>query len=374
MKRGGVMAISNKYITDKVSGSVMEFSYFFKWAFYFLDILCIIAHIFYVAIFTYIGVLPLCIFNLFSVMMYVALLYFVTKDKYNVAGTAMIIEIILHVVIATVILGWNFGFTYQLLTIIAVSFFLPYKKFYQCFVLSGLSFAAFFGLWFYCERFAPLYSSSRIELSTNLIYIINCCFAIIPLFLESYMFRITSEKAEALLFERNQDLILLASVDPLTNLLNRRSMEQKLDMAYKRRELVFDPFCVVISDIDDFKAFNDTYGHDCGDFVLKTISDIFRDTLRSSDNVARWGGEEILVLLNSTDVGSAIQVVERLRTNIANYDFHFGGQRLNITMTFGLSWKKVGVTEMLKDADEHLYFGKAHGKNQIVYDRNPNEK
>lgn len=368
------MAIIDRFLTDKLSLSVAEKFRFYKRVFVALDVMCVIVHLIYTVAFAWTKILPLIIFNAASMLFYTGLFFFIKKGKYAAAGTGLAIEIMLHVALETILIGWEYGFALQLFVIMATAFFLPYKKNSACYILSGTAILLFFMLLTASTLAEPIYSGERLESISKELYVFNCLVAIVPLFLESYMYRLTSEKAEDLLFARNKDLIVLASIDPLTSLLNRRSMEQKLDEAYNKRELMSEPFCVVIGDIDDFKLVNDTYGHDCGDYVLKTISDMLSSSLRSRDNIARWGGEEILILLNSTDIGCTIQTVERIRRNVAEHEFEYEGQKFHVTMTFGLSWRRAFIEEMLKDADDHLYAGKANGKNQIVYDKPPETK
>ena len=121
-------------------------------------------------------------------------------------------------------------------------------------------------------------------------------------------------------------------------------------------------------DIDDFKKVNDTYGHDCGDEVLKYVAGIVSTGVRKNDNVFRWGGEEILVLINA-DEDRAVAVAERIRHNIEKNIVHYRDDvNVNVTVTIGVSSYKgnKSIQEMMDDADAKLYYGKRHGKNQVV--------
>src|SRR6185369_14140809 len=106
----------------------------------------------------------------------------------------------------------------------------------------------------------------------------------------TYYFRLASMTVE-------QHMEHMALTDPLTGLYNRRHMEALLQEATRRSSLEGRPFCLVMADIDRFKAINDQHGHDAGDRVLKAVAGIFQDVLRGGDAVARWGGEEFMVLL-----------------------------------------------------------------------------
>ena len=109
-----------------------------------------------------------------------------------------------------------------------------------------------------------------------------------------------------------EELEKFINYDTLTHLLNRRCLDNYLECAYKQAKTGKSPFCLLMVDIDDFKKVNDTYGHDCGDAVLKEVSSRILAGVRDTDTVFRWGGEEILVLLRADEDG-ATQTAERIR-------------------------------------------------------------
>ncbi len=161
----------------------------------------------------------------------------------------------------------------------------------------------------------------------------------------------------------------IAQQDPLTKLLNRRSMLEKLEDAISKFKEYPDSIYVLIMDIDNFKLFNDTYGHDCGDFVLKSVSDKIRTSLRASDFLSRWGGEEFLALLPNSDRDKAYSVAERIRKSIADYEFLYNGFKLKITLTIGIGEyerEDSNISDVIGRADKALYLGKKSGKNKVV--------
>jgi diguanylate cyclase (GGDEF)-like protein len=176
-------------------------------------------------------------------------------------------------------------------------------------------------------------------------------------------------KANAELQEAQQQLELAARTDPLTQLSNRRDMIEKLDYEKVRHKRSQQAFALILSDIDDFKMFNDTYGHDCGDFILVSVADVMRSMLREQDQLARWGGEEFLVMLLETDLQRAGIVAEKIRETIATNLFLYKGLQLSVSMTFGVSvfdtFEK-SIDGCIKKADLALYRGKDHGKNRVV--------
>ena len=162
-------------------------------------------------------------------------------------------------------------------------------------------------------------------------------------------------------------LHILIDQDALTTLLNRRSGDQKL------RQIITDsfankkPFCISIGDIDFFKKVNDTYGHDCGDLILKNVAAKLKTHMRGKGIVARWGGEEFLLIFENMDLEQAHAVLEELLNDIRNMESEYDDQIIRVTMTFGLAPGETdNVTELLRIADEKLYDGKTNGRNRIV--------
>ncbi len=162
----------------------------------------------------------------------------------------------------------------------------------------------------------------------------------------------------------------LARKDPLTGLSNRRDFLEKVSFEKIRFERDKKEFAIVLSDIDNFKSFNDTYGHDCGDFVLKQVAEVFSNNIRKQDTVGRWGGEEFILLLPVSLSNGAVKIAEKIRKAISEQIYVFGELKLNISMTFGVSIYDgtVDIDKCIKLADEALYKGKQKGKNCVVYE------
>ena len=167
-----------------------------------------------------------------------------------------------------------------------------------------------------------------------------------------------------------EELEKYVNYDTLTHLLNRRSMDNYLQAAHKQANTGQTTFCLLLMDIDDFKSVNDTYGHDCGDEVLKAVAGIISNGVRKDDSVFRWGGEEILVLLN-TDEGKALSIAENIRREVEEFVLNYRDElKISVTVTVGLATYGSGksIQEMMDEADAKLYYGKRHGKNQVVTD------
>ena len=157
--------------------------------------------------------------------------------------------------------------------------------------------------------------------------------------------------------------------DHLTGLFNRRYATQRLKEEIARFERYGEGVSVCIADIDKFKTINDTYGHNCGDLALRGITRLLINNLRSSDVVARWGGEEFLFLMPHTNLGPAIHTAEKIKKIVAEASFSHEGEEFRITMSFGLAQyqKKDTLDSVLTRADHALYMAKGKGRNQVAH-------
>lgn len=155
--------------------------------------------------------------------------------------------------------------------------------------------------------------------------------------------------------------------DPLTNLYNRRSGQYYFDEVKKKAQTAQTPFSVVLGDIDFFKKVNDTYGHEAGDIVLKNVAMKLRTLTKERGYAIRWGGEEFLLILENSDLEQSAAIMEGFLEEIRAMVNDFGDTQIKITMTFGIACDPARTLNALAaDADEKLYYGKEHGRNQIV--------
>jgi diguanylate cyclase (GGDEF)-like protein len=161
----------------------------------------------------------------------------------------------------------------------------------------------------------------------------------------------------------------LATRDELTGLVNRRHMQQLLDQERQRGVRSGRLFALAMVDIDHFKAVNDHYGHGVGDEVLRSLARQMPQALRSTDVVARWGGEEFVVLLPESALATARVALERLRGRIAATPVaHLSGVPIRVTVSAGLTEHIAGesLQHTLERADRALYEAKAQGRNRTV--------
>ena len=163
-------------------------------------------------------------------------------------------------------------------------------------------------------------------------------------------------------------LTLDNETDPLTGLFNRRAFLERLENEAIRFMRNQKPFSILFGDIDLFKKINDTYGHSAGDAILVNISSILNTEKREIDQVARWGGEEFLVLLPETNLKGAVLSCNKIRKSISAKPVIHEGQEIHVTMSFGVS-EYNGETPIEKTidlADQRLYLAKNFGRNKIV--------
>jgi two-component system cell cycle response regulator len=163
----------------------------------------------------------------------------------------------------------------------------------------------------------------------------------------------------------------LAITDPLTNLHNRRYMENHLGLLVAKAQRKCGQLSLLIIDIDYFKAINDTHGHDAGDDVLRNFSERLRKNVRGIDLVCRYGGEEFVVVLPDTSLSVASVIGERLRTRIAGDGFPIddGQQAINVTISVGIAALESPddtPETLIKRADRALYSAKRDGRNRVV--------
>ncbi|PZW67532.1 diguanylate cyclase (GGDEF)-like protein [Pseudomonas sp. URMO17WK12:I1] len=159
----------------------------------------------------------------------------------------------------------------------------------------------------------------------------------------------------------------LAITDSLTALPNRRGFELHVDQALHEAQRDNSPLCAVMLDLDDFKQINDRHGHLAGDEVLRRFAEQLRATLRQSDILCRWGGEEFILLLKNTERGAALELAEKLRRRCAEQRYPVGGEHLQVTVSLGLSQWQPGETlhDLLGRTDRALYRAKQAGRNRV---------
>lgn len=176
-----------------------------------------------------------------------------------------------------------------------------------------------------------------------------------------------------ILADRSRRLFELSNRDDLTQLVNRRAFNQTLTSEWRRALRSQSPLAIILCDVDQFKQYNDHYGHPQGDDCLKSIGTALKISMRrESDCAARYGGEEFVVLLPNTDEPGALQVAEQIRQNVLNARISHQPSTVNefVTMSFGVSCvipqRHLNAASLLETADLGLYEAKNQGRNQVI--------
>lgn len=170
-----------------------------------------------------------------------------------------------------------------------------------------------------------------------------------------------------------QKALKAAHMDPLTGANNRtaldKTLQRELELAH-RHQL---PLSIVVLDLDKFKKINDSYGHSAGDYVLKTLVHCIDETVRGSDMLFRYGGEEFVLVLSGTGTEGAKRIAERLRCAIEAYPFVYDRQEIAVTASFGVATlkKRDTVKHLFNKADSALYQAKDAGRNQVHFYAEP---
>lgn len=159
----------------------------------------------------------------------------------------------------------------------------------------------------------------------------------------------------------------LSLTDALTGLYNRRHFDNTVEREFLRSKRYGSDLTIAIIDIDFFKKINDTYGHICGDYILKETAYLIMDNFRKTDIVFRYGGEEFVVILTETNIEQALIPLERLRKTIELYDFKYEGTPIKLTISTGAACNSANtVNEFLDNADKALYNAKNSGRNKVI--------
>jgi len=181
--------------------------------------------------------------------------------------------------------------------------------------------------------------------------------------------QLAESKAE--LSDLNDKLRRISLTDGLTDIDNRRSLEERLREMWQHSLRLNEPIALIMCDIDKFKSVNDNYGHQAGDSVLKDVAQLLKGAAREIDRVGRYGGEEFLLILSGTVLDAAVTFADRLREIVAGHTFSLpDGRRITRTISCGVAaWPHPGVTDqeqLLRAADDALYVAKETGRNRVV--------
>lgn len=316
----------------------------------------------------------LYIYNFLSIIFYLVIgTVLPKKGKYYAAYLCSFCEILFHSSFATLLAGWGWGYMIYILALIPVAFYLAYstpqfgRSAAKPFLFSFIAMCVFILTRIFSVYIKPVYTWRKYDQNLTIAYNLNAGLAFLMLIYFAVLFTIEIRRNEIQLESQNKILTAVSSKDPLTGLLNRRSMDVHLTEAVDAAKAKGRLFSVIIGDIDDFKKVNDTYGHNVGDDVLINVSDIISSLVPEGAKVCRWGGEEILILIHDKSP-AAFSIAENIRKAIGASETRSDDTAIRITMTFGVAEYIPGlsITKLISIADDNLYKGKSEGKNQVV--------
>jgi diguanylate cyclase (GGDEF)-like protein len=164
-----------------------------------------------------------------------------------------------------------------------------------------------------------------------------------------------------------QEVQRQARSDGMTGFLNHNSFYEELGREIRRHKRYGDSLSLVIMDVDDFKSFNDTYGHQAGDFILRETAKLVRENIRDVDIPARYGGDEFSIILPRVDMDGALLAASRIRKKLSEHPFDYQGVNFYITLSSGIGEHKADESsaEFVRKVDQALYRAKAKGKNRV---------
>ena len=162
----------------------------------------------------------------------------------------------------------------------------------------------------------------------------------------------------------------LSKTDALTEIDNRRHLEQRLEETFEHSLRMHEPFACVMCDLDKFKSVNDTHGHQAGDAVLKQLAMLLKIQAREIDRVGRYGGEEFMLILPGATAEAAVTFAERVRKSVEEHTFAFDGGSVQRTISCGVAgWPHPRITNvdaLVRAADDALYVAKERGRNRVI--------
>ena len=319
-------------------------------------------HVIFLCLFAALGVHPLAVLNVFSVAAYVAV-FFLVRKRPLLMEWVMGAEICLHGIAAVYLIGWESGFHFYIMLIVPIAF-----------VSGGVSErGAMLARWVWgvgsgvlyialdasVRHAMPAYPLASAVVGGLRTFNLVSTFAILGGLAAVY---------RVLLLQAESVLRFQACTDPLTQLQNRRSVLDVVQHEAAALSRMGRPLTVILADVDHFKLVNDRHGHQAGDAVLQAVAAVCTTTVRQMDHVARWGGEEFLVVLPATDLPEALLVAERLRAQVAAQVCQSAKGPIPVTLTLGVAQMRQGesVDQLISRADQALYQGKQAGRNRVV--------
>lgn len=265
----------------------------------------------------------------------------------------------------TRLVGLASGFQYYAWLLIPLVFFNTETRMRTKIVLATASIIACIAAFAWLLPQTPILSIAYTTLSNFFIFNVGCFLVANGLLAFTYAHAVG---------EASRQLHELATTDALTGLANRRRLLEIAAYEIGRAKRFYQPMSILLLDVDHFKSINDQFGHSAGDNVLLSLTNTLKKAIRSPDHIARWGGEEFLILMPGVDLALARVAAERIRLTLATTPLFANDaelESLRITVTAGVSeWQVIeSIEQCIERADVAMYRGKANGRDRVeIYD------
>jgi diguanylate cyclase (GGDEF)-like protein len=360
------MAEKFSFVESTPSTSFSSERYSIRAVIHYTAILGCAGHFLFIGLFWWLGILPMAVFNIVSCSIFAQCYFLNERGQTHRALLLGISEVTAHAFLAVIYVGWQSGFHYYILALVPLIF---YSQTWNTLIKACVTMALcsiYILLYVFSINFVPLHYPMAIH--SQLLAIVNIFTLFVVLSALAYVYRSAATHAEGELKKANDQLEVLAHTDSLTKLSNRRRMEEEIELSVRAFQRYNRPFCVVLGDIDNFKRINDQYSHAGGDQILTGMAELMISCVRSLDRIARWGGEEFLILLPDINSAEAEAAANRIREKLAATQFMVCGEPVHVTITFGCaSFDGSGdVNDLIHRADLSMYAGKQAGKNCVV--------
>ena len=358
-------------------------------------------HITYLITFSIFRMWLLAMFNVFSISFYLILGIITLRAKDSKHAVAWVVlfnaEVIVHAVLCTIVQGPDTAFFLLPMMVLPV---MSYYLFIYCSrrvffrtagIMSIVTVATLAFMIIFVEAVGSVYilidmhELTEVEILT--LRAVNIIFTFGTLMVFTFTFYMEVTRAMTQLYKTNTELNYIATHDALTGLSNRHSLWKFFDDLENSRE----HYCIVLGDLDDFKKINDTYGHDCGDTVLKSVASVILNNMTETDMACRWGGEEMLIVMRGTRE-ECFERLGKIKSEICSLNIVQDEQPVKVTMTFGFAGSEerthtfetaeleiitpsttatrtqshIEIESLISMVDKRLYVGKRSGKNVII--------
>jgi len=305
------------------------------------------------------GAMPLLTLQAVTVVIYsISYVVSLRGSRWLPIGLAWF-DLLGHSTIACLIVGVESGFQFYSWILLPLLFANVHRRLKVKVIVAGVLTVGYVLLDWWLHRTTPLIVVDPAALAGLRYFNIGCYLLALGVISVAHMRTVT---------DAERRLHTIASTDALTGLLNRRRMTDHLQLELVRARDDSRALAVILLDIDHFKGINDRYGHTRGDQVIASVGQVLREVVREHDLVARWGGEEFLVLLPGADASAAGESAERMRRNVILKISRHDTDRTPVTVTMGVAvWNGDESLEHTIDrADAALYRGKQLGRNRVV--------